>query len=252
MKLSQRLQYILEQIPPGSVLADIGSDHALLPVAAVLSGRASRAIAGEVNDGPLRAAQKQVADAGLANKIAVRCGDGLHVLKAGEADVITIAGMGGALIATILDEGRGLLPDVRQLVLQPNVGEELLRNWLLHSGWVVTEEHILEEDGKIYEVLTALPESLSPLSQEELYAPVYLSGGYTLDAALLLRMGPHLVKEANEVFFKKWQGEIVKLQFVLKQMVRSELESARAKREELRRQIKQLEEVLVCLRKDKL
>ncbi|MFM9280717.1 tRNA (adenine(22)-N(1))-methyltransferase [Paenibacillus jiagnxiensis] len=252
MKLSQRLQYILEQIPPGSVLADIGSDHALLPVAAVLSGRASKAVAGEVNAGPLRAARKQVADAGLADKIDVRHGDGLQVVKAGEADVITIAGMGGALIATILDEGTGKLPGVRQLVLQPNVGEDMLRNWLLHSGWVVTGEHILEEDGKIYEVLTALPESQSPLSQEDLYAPVQLAGGCTLDSGMLLRMGPHLVKAPNEVFFKKWQGEIAKLQSVLKQVERSELESAREKREELRRQIEQLEEVLACLHKDRL
>lgn len=251
MKLSQRLQYILEQIPPGSVLADIGSDHALLPVAAVESGRASKAVAGEVNEGPLRAARKQVADAGLADRIDVRHGNGLQVLEAGEADVITIAGMGGALIATILDEGTDKLRNVRQLVLQPNVGEDMLRKWLLHSGWVVTCEHILEEDGKIYEILTALPESQSPLSQEDLYAQVQLAGGCTLTSALLLRMGPHLVKAPNKVFFKKWQGEIAKLQSVLKQVERSELESAREKREELQRQIEQLEEVLVCLQKDR-
>ncbi|MDP4096971.1 tRNA (adenine(22)-N(1))-methyltransferase TrmK [Paenibacillus sp. P96] len=252
MKLSQRLQYILEQIPPDSVLADIGSDHALLPVAAVQSGRVIKGIAGEVNAGPLRAARKQVADAGLSGKIDVRHGNGLQVLNAGEADVITIAGMGGALIATILDEGQDKLSGVRQLVLQPNVGEDMLRRWLLHSGWVITGEHILEEDGKIYEVLTALPEAESSLSQEELYAPVQLEGGLALASDLLIRMGPHLVKTPNEVFFKKWRGEIAKLQSVLKQVERSELESAREKKEELRRQIEQLEEVLACMQKDRL
>ena len=92
MKLSNRLQQIHDQIPEGSRMADIGSDHALLPVAAIRSGKAVSAVAGEVNSGPYEAASKQVSDAGLEAQITVRRGDGLDVITAGEVDVITIAG----------------------------------------------------------------------------------------------------------------------------------------------------------------
>ncbi|MGG1942707.1 tRNA (adenine(22)-N(1))-methyltransferase TrmK [Paenibacillus polymyxa] len=251
MKLSQRLQYILEQIPAGSRLADIGSDHGLLPVAAVRSGRVSQAVAGEVNDGPLRAAQKQVAEAGLTDRIAVRKGDGF-VVKVNEVDVITIAGMGGALIASILEQGKDKLASVKQLVLQPNVGEDILRRWLIKHQWVLINEHIMEEDGKIYEVLTAVPASESSLKQDELYRAWELPGSsLVLTEDLLMQLGPLLVKAPNETFFSKWQLEIRKLQDVLAQVARSDQESAQHKQEQLRKQIEQLEEVLACLPKDR-
>ncbi|AET61794.1 sam-dependent methyltransferase [Paenibacillus terrae HPL-003] len=252
MKLSQRLQYIMEQIPDGSRLADIGSDHGLLPVAAVRSGRVTQAVAGEVNDGPLRAAQKQVAEAGLTDRITVRKGDGLAVITAHEVDIITIAGMGGALIASILEQGKDKLDSVKRLVLQPNVGEDILRQWLIEHQWILTSEHIMEEDGKIYEVLTAIPVSDSPVKQDELYRPIVLSGSsVVLTQDWLEQLGPLLVREPNEVFFRKWKLEIHKLQNVLAQLARSEQESAQQKQEQLRKQIEQLEEVLACLPKDK-
>lgn len=92
VKLSDRLQLLLEQVPAGSRLADIGSDHALLPVAAVKSGRVSSAIAGEVNPGPYEAALRGVAEAGLGAKIAVRRGDGLEVLEPGKRTVLPLPG----------------------------------------------------------------------------------------------------------------------------------------------------------------
>ncbi|WP_149093295.1 tRNA (adenine(22)-N(1))-methyltransferase [Paenibacillus terrae] len=252
MKLSQRLQYIMEQIPAGSRLADIGSDHGLLPVAAVRSGLVTQAVAGEVNDGPLRAAQKQVAEAGLTDRITVRKGDGLAVITADEVDVITIAGMGGALIASILEQGKDKLDSVKRLVLQPNVGEDILRRWLIEHQWVLTGEHIMEEDGKIYEVLTAVPLSDSSVKQDELYLPLALSGSsLVLTQEWLEQLGPLLIREPNEVFFRKWKLEIHKLQNVLAQLARSEQESAQQKQEQLRKQIEQLQEVLACLPKDK-
>lgn len=252
MKLSQRLQYILEQIPEGSKLADIGSDHALLPVAAVRSGRAVQAIAGEVNSGPLLAARKQVEAAGLTARIAVRKGDGLEVLNPGEADVITVAGMGGALIASILDKGPDKLEAVKKLILQPNVGEDILRNWLILHDWVLIGEHMLEEDGKIYEVLVAVKSADTGQSQEDVYQTFQLPEcSVVLSRELLVLLGPYLVKRPTEVFFRKWRGEIENLQVVKKQVALSGQESAREKYEQLDKHITQLEEVLACLLRDK-
>ncbi|CAH1209151.1 MULTISPECIES: class I SAM-dependent methyltransferase [unclassified Paenibacillus] len=251
MKLSNRLQLIHDQIPEGSRLADIGSDHALLPVAAVRSGRAALAVAGEVNQGPYEAARKQVSDAALEGQITVRRGDGLEVISKGEVDVITIAGMGGALIASILDRGYDKLDEVSLLVLQPNVGEDILRRWLLEHGWVVVAERLLEEDGKIYEIITAMPQSQSPIANEEVYRPRPLGNGIELTQDLLLRMGPYLVDRPNEVFFAKWESEIAKLQGVADSIARSDSDTARDKASEVERLITSLKEVLTCLPKVK-
>lgn len=255
IKLSDRLQLLLEQVPEGSRLADIGSDHALLPVAAVQSGRAPAAIAGEVNAGPYEAAVRGVAEAGLSKRIAVRRGDGLEVLEPGEADCITIAGMGGSLIAAILERGQklGKLAGVKTLALQPNVGEDILRRWLLRSGWVLVSEHILEEDGKIYEILTAVPEGEAAQTNEELYSGRALFGSnVAADQDLLLQMGPWLLQQPSGVFAAKWQGEIAKLEGILAALARSELEAAEEKRSKVMLQIKRIREVLECMPKDRL
>ncbi|WP_145045672.1 MULTISPECIES: tRNA (adenine(22)-N(1))-methyltransferase [Paenibacillus] len=252
MKLSNRLEQIRVQIPEGSRLADIGSDHALLPVAAVRSGNVVSAIAGEVNPGPYEAARKQVSDAGLQEKITVRRGDGLDVIEPGEVDVITIAGMGGALIASILDRGVSKLEGVSLLVLQPNVGEDILRRWLLAHNWVVVAERLLEEDGKIYEIITAMPQASSPIANEEVYKPRPLTNGVELTEEILLRMGPYLVDQPTDVFFAKWESEIVKLQGVVQSIMKSDQESAREKAADVERLIANLKEVLACLPKVKL
>lgn len=256
IKLSNRLQLLLNKIPVGSRFADIGSDHALLPIAALESGRAEFAIAGEVNPGPFDAARKAVAAAGLGNSISVRRGDGLEVLESAEVNCITIAGMGGSLIASILERGRvlGKLQGVEVLALQPNVGEDILRRWLLKNGWVLTAEDILEEDGKIYEVLTAVPElESSEWSNERLYEPLALGGGAVhCERKALLEMGPLLLRSPNAAFQLKWRGEIAKLEHILSSLSRSELESAENKRLEIHTRIQEITEVLQCLPKDKL
>nr|WP_154895118.1 class I SAM-dependent methyltransferase [Paenibacillus xylanexedens] len=251
MKLSNRLQQVHDQIPEGSRIADIGSDHALLPVAAVRSGKAASAVAGEVNPGPYEAARKQVSDAGLQEQITVRRGDGLEVVSAGEVDVITIAGMGGALIASILDRGLSKLEEVKMLILQPNVGEDILRRWLLDHQWVVVAERLLEEDGKIYEIITAMPQASSPIANEEVYLARPLEGGVVLTQDLLLRMGPYLVDRPTDVFFAKWESEIVKLRGVVQSISKSDQDSSREKAAEVERLIANLKEVLECLPKVK-
>ncbi|WP_379138214.1 tRNA (adenine(22)-N(1))-methyltransferase [Paenibacillus sp. sgz500958] len=257
IKLSNRLGLLLEKIPPQSRMADIGSDHALLPIAAVESGKAVFAVAGEVNPGPFDAASKAVAAAGKGKVISVRRGDGMEVLEPGEVDCVTIAGMGGSLIASILERGKALgkLQGVSLLALQPNVGEDNLRRWLLENGWVLISEDILEEDGKIYEVLTAVLETSdsSVMSNEELYKPLSLNNGKMVcGRELLLQMGPWLLRAPNEVFHAKWNSEISKLEMILASLSRSELEAAEEKRKAIKARIQEITEVLECLPKDKL
>ncbi|WP_054956649.1 tRNA (adenine(22)-N(1))-methyltransferase [Paenibacillus dakarensis] len=252
MKLSNRLQLILDHIPSGSRLADIGSDHALLPTAAVETGTCVSAIAGEVNSGPYQAAVKQVTESGLTHAVMVRLGDGLDVLETGEVDVITISGMGGGLIASILDRGENKLSGVSRLVLQPNVGEDILRKWLLEHHWVLINEYILVEDGKIYEVLIAVPEEQGlEIKNEELYQERIMGEGTKISTDWLLRMGPWLLQRPSSVFHAKWKSEIQKMNSILRSLSKSDLASAEEKSANIRADIKKIEEVLACLPKDK-
>ncbi|MGQ0416319.1 tRNA (adenine(22)-N(1))-methyltransferase TrmK, partial [Bacillus sp. HC-TM] len=142
VKLSKRLEEVVREIPVGSTVADIGSDHAYLPCYTIINNIATKAVAGEVVDGPFRSAQATVAESGLQDKVDVRKGNGLAVIAPGEVDVITVAGMGGALIRDILESGKEKLEGVTRLILQPNIAAHHIREWFIENGWGLTMKFI--------------------------------------------------------------------------------------------------------------
>ncbi|MDR0138331.1 tRNA (adenine(22)-N(1))-methyltransferase TrmK [Metabacillus idriensis] len=231
VNLSNRLKTVADYIPKNAVLADIGSDHAYLPCYALLNGLAASAVAGEVVQGPFQSAKKQVQKSGLEDVISVRLGSGLDVIDPNEVTCITIAGMGGALIEKILEAGKEKLAGVERLILQPNIHAHHVRRWLLDNGWELINEEILEEDGKIYEILIA--------EKGEAKAPYQHTA---LQKGLLV--GPFLMKEKTEPFIKKWTQEIEHNRRIL-----TSIESAavshgnEAKKKELNDLIEMLEEV---------
>ncbi|QPZ43425.1 tRNA (adenine-N(1))-methyltransferase [Bacillus halotolerans] len=232
LKLSKRLQTVAEYIPDGAVVADIGSDHAYLPCYAVLNHKASKAIAGEITDGPFLSAKRQVEKSGLSAHITVRQGDGLEVLQKGEADAITIAGMGGSLIAHILEAGKEKLTGKERLILQPNIHAFHIREWLYKEGYALIDEVILEEDGKCYEVLVA-----ESGDRDAAYV------GISLPAGMLV--GPFLAKEKNAVFLKKWTQELQHTQNIYEQISRAATsEDNKQKLKELTDRMKLLKEVI--------
>lgn len=227
-RLSKRLETVAKYIPRNSKFADIGSDHAYLPCYMVKRKEVQSAIAGEVVEGPYQSAIKQVKQEGLTSKISVRKGNGLEVIGENEVDCITIAGMGGALITSILENGKDKLQSVQRLVLQPNISAFSIREWLLKNNWTLVAEEILEEDGKIYEVLVAEKGESPSLSEER---------------ALLF--GPFLMKEKDAAFVKKWKLEKKNWQRILDQL-ESALDSVEnmQKRTELQNKIKLVDEVI--------
>jgi len=252
IKLSERLTTIARQVPEGSRVADIGSDHALLPCYLIQNGQAVHAIAGEVNDGPLEAARKQVREEKLEDQIDVRGGDGLAVIQPGEVDVITIAGMGGSLIVKILSADPSKLQGVQRLVLQPNVGEDTVRSWLLQENWLLIDEHILEEDGKFYEVIVAVRHKDVEMQNAALYAKNPLeSFGIPVSKEQLVWMGPFLLAERNEAFARKWASEKQKFERIIQTMQQSQAPEAKEKEQAFSELVKQIEEVLLCMQKDR-
>jgi tRNA (adenine22-N1)-methyltransferase len=248
--LSKRLLKIAEHVPEGSKLADIGSDHALLPVYLAQHGLIVSAIAGELNAGPFAAALKQVEEADLKICIEVRKGDGLEVIVSGEVDVITIAGMGGQLIVQILMQGIAKLDQVQRLVLQPNVGEEAVRRWLVEQGWFLSGEYIIHEDGKTYEVLIADRLKQTESMNQTLYQDRQIAGK-TIKSARLLAMGPYLITQADPIWIRKWEDELIKLQRIVDQLTKSQQESSLHRQKLIQDEMLDIQEVLACSQKVK-
>ena len=204
--ISKRLELVASFVPQGAILLDVGSDHAYLPIELVERGQIESAIAGEVVEGPYQSAVKNVEAHGLKEKIQVRLANGLAAFEEGDqVSVITIAGMGGRLIARILEEGLDKLANVERLILQPNNREDDLRIWLQENGFQIVAESILEEAGKFYEILVV------EVGQMKL-------------SASDVRFGPFLSKEVSPVFVQKWQKEAEKLEFALGQIPEKNLE----------------------------
>ena len=193
VKLSKRLEEVVREIPVGSTVADIGSDHAYLPCYTIINNIATKAVAGEVVDGPFRSAQATVAESGLQDKVDVRKGNGLAVIAPGEVDVITVAGMGGALIRDILESGKEKLEGVTRLILQPNIAAHHIREWFIENGWELIHEKIVKEDGKIYEILVGSEE---------------ISRFLTLKINRLNYLWDHFNERKSEAFVEKWEGEL--------------------------------------------
>ena len=165
--IDSRIRTVLKFVKRGSRVADVGADHGYLSLELINSGRASRVIATEKNQHPFEALSKNIS--GVAG-IEARLGDGLKVLTAGEVDTICIAGMGGALIAKILDEAPQVVQASRALILQPMNGADKVRQWLALHDWTIADEDLAEEAGIIYEIICADNVTLPPMSETKTFS----------------------------------------------------------------------------------
>lgn len=221
-KLSRRLEAVASYVPQGARLADVGSDHAYLPLFLVEQGRIEFAVAGEVVQGPYQSALQNVEQADQSGKISVRLANGLAAVELDDqVSTVTIAGMGGRLIAEILEAGKDKLVSVERLVLQPNNREDDVRRWLVAHDFQLVAEEILEENDKIYEILVA-EKGKSDLTADQ------------------LRFGPYLLQDQSATFQKKWLKELDKLTYALEQVP---LER-QADRSAISQKIQQIQEVL--------
>lgn len=152
--ITERLQCILNYVNSDTV-ADIGTDHAYIPIELVKKNRVKKAIAADINEGPLKIAQKNIKSEGLSDKIETRLGSGISVLKKGEADQIIIAGMGGELIQSIIESDIEIALN-SELLLQPMNNQYELRKYLMSSGFKITAEDIAVEGFKVYNIMRVI------------------------------------------------------------------------------------------------
>lgn len=156
MQLSKRLSAVAGFVTPGNRLADVGTDHGYVPIYLVETKKIPSAIAMDINEGPLLRAQQHIRDAGLGEYIQTRRSDGADALRPGEADTLILAGMGGPLMERILTQGRLVLEDCREFILQPQSEIREFRKYLRMNGFRIEQEDMVQEDGKFYPILRAV------------------------------------------------------------------------------------------------
>ena len=229
IKLSQRLQALAQFVPQGAQVADIGTDHGFLPCYLVQCGQADRVIACDINEHPLAVAQKNIADSQVGEKVLTRLGNGLQVIAPGEVNVVTIAGMGGALMVEILNDAPQVVDRLQRIILQPNIGAEVVRIWAEKNRWHIAAEDLVRENERFSVILVLEPgRSLQPMSAVELY------------------LGPKLLADQHPLLGLYISEEWEKAQHILAQLAQSDSEESRQKEKLLKRKWEDINGVITC------
>ena len=183
MNLAPRLKKIIDFLNLPTKVADIGTDHAYIPIHLAQESNCSVIIASDCNEEPYRAAKTHIQDAGVEEIVNLRLGSGLSVLEKKEVDTIIIAGMGGAAIREIIAADYELSQELEQLVLQPMAGAASLRKWLVDNKFKLTDEALVNHATKesFYQILSVKP------------------GLMKVEDEFLLEIGPKLIEDPSDL-----------------------------------------------------
>ncbi len=190
VQLSKRLEVVASFVTEGNRVVDVGTDHGYVPIYLVQTGKVPRAIAMDINKGPLLHASENIRRFGLEKNIETRLSNGLRAYNLQEADSVIIAGMGGGLMIDILSESIDKWSDM-ELILSPQSEIELVRRFLCDNHMQIIKETMLIDEGKYYTIMKAVSGECQYESVEE------------------YRYGKLLLKEQNEILHKflKWELE---------------------------------------------
>ncbi|MBB2494514.1 tRNA (adenine(22)-N(1))-methyltransferase [Aquipseudomonas ullengensis] len=228
-RLSVRLERVAAHVPAGARLADIGSDHGYLLVALLTRGVIAAAVAGEVALTPFHAAQRSVRENGLSQRISVRLADGLAAIESADGiTAISFCGMGGETIRDILDRDKAHLSGGERLILQPNGGEQPLRQWLMENGYRILDEEVLRENRFDYEIIVAERSGPVSYSAEQLY------------------FGPLQLQERSAAFIAKWQRLLRLKRQTLSNFTRARQAVPEEKLQALTQQVRWISELLAA------
>lgn len=197
MTLSPRLNTIIDLIPNCNTLADIGTDHGYITIAAIKSFKAINAIATDISQKSLSKCILLAKSVEISNVVECRVGNGLEVLNDNEAQVIVIAGMGGLLIDEILKNDCNKAHLAKQLILQPMNASEVLRKTLLESGYCINADKISIEGNRYYEIIRANYDGVIRLENDEFYYEISRKMIETNDIELSLFLEYKLNKANN-------------------------------------------------------
>lgn len=230
MDLSKRLSTVASAVSYCDVMADIGTDHGFVPIYLVKKGVCKKALAMDVNKGPLARADEHIRAEGLSDLIQTRLSNGLEKLNPGEVNSLVIAGMGGDLMAKILTAGTHVLHPVGsfapELILQPQSEWYKVRRCLHREGYRIVWEDFLYEEGKYYLVIKAMPGEDRVYSEtDEIYSKL-------------------LVESGHPVFFEYLKKELDKKEQIMERLQAEKPEKQAARINELNDEIAMIRGIL--------
>ncbi len=231
MKLSDRLERIAAkaaEVTEGYV-ADVGTDHGFVPIRLMEIGNVKHVVAMDVRKGPLSRATEHVREYQMEDQIETRLSDGLKELKAGEADTVIIAGMGGELMLSILRDGAHMQDSVKHYVLSPQSELSAFRHGLEELGLSIAEEQMLMDEGKYYVILNVTPGTMHYEREYE------------------YRYGADLIRKQNPVLKEFLERELAQGEELLAHLSRMETEGAQKRAESLRQELEETKEAYHAL-----
>ncbi|MFR4582270.1 tRNA (adenine(22)-N(1))-methyltransferase [Clostridium cadaveris] len=230
MELSIRLKTISNLVDKCHAIVDVGTDHGYMPIYLTEKALCDKAIASDINRGPVDKAKKNVSLHGMKDKVECRLGPGLTTVKKGEVQGAVIAGMGGNLIRDIILQSYDIFKELDFAVLQPSQNPEVLRKFLYEEGITILEEDLCLDEGIYYEVMKVKFEGNSPVSIPEVY--------YEVSSSLL---------KSGNVHMKDYLMEKIDNNKKILSKIQDVTENALEKKKKVERKIKELEELTTWL-----
>lgn len=228
MQLSNRLETLTKYVPKGSRVIDVGTDHAYIPIYLIKNQIATSCMATDINKGPLIKAEHNMAKYHISN-IKLKQTSGLQGITEDDGNIIMISGMGGYLIIDILKAALPVVKAADRLILQPQQDIDKVRHFLHENGFKIVTEDFAKDDDKYYTVLVVEKGHESYTKAYE-----YLYGKCLIEKKLPL--------------FKEWlEKKCEKLEEIQGHLAAQEGPQVIQRKEELEKEIEQIQEVIACL-----
>lgn len=231
MDISLRLRTICNMVAGEKIGADIGTDHAYIPIYLVKNGICEGFIASDINKGPVEKAKFNIGLEGLQDKIQCRLGGGLNAILPKEVDFAIIAGMGGNLIRDIIIEGQDVFKELQYAILQPVQNPEVLREFIYKNGYRIIDEDLCIDENKFYEIIKVKYDNIH---YEKEIDPIF----YEVSKILIDKKHPFM-KQYVELKLTKYNKIFTS--------INENTVLANNRREELRVKIHKLKELIACL-----
>lgn len=229
MELSKRLKRIAEHVDKCESVADIGTDHGYIPIYLVKEGICKKAIASDINKGPIEKAKVNVAFEGVSNKVKCLLGPGLNPLKVGEVNGVILAGMGGNLTRDILLADMDKVKKYDFIILQPAQNPEVLREFLYKNDYEIIDEDLIKDEGRFYELFKVKYNENS----EKL----------VFEDELEYEVSP-LLRKKNHPLFKEFIEEKINRCETILSFIKEDTEAAKKRKSDLEEKINKLKGML--------
>ncbi|WP_300347403.1 class I SAM-dependent methyltransferase [Clostridium sp.] len=229
MELSKRLKKIAEHVDKCESIADIGTDHGYIPIYLVKEGICKKAIASDINKGPIEKAKVNVVFEGVSDKVKCLLGPGLNPLKVGEVDGVILAGMGGNLTRDILLNDMDKVKKYDFLILQPAQNPEVLREFLYKNNYEILDEDLIKDEGRFYELFKVKYNETS----EKL----------VFEDELDYEVSP-LLRKKNHPLLKEFLEEKIKMCEKISNFIKDDTEAAKKRKADLEEKVNKLKGML--------